>query len=77
MLGYRHLVQAIILLIWPERRFQIVDAGVDVLHGASMVGLVMLDPTLQRAASTSAASAAALNTLGVISIRTNGPTERD
>lgn len=76
-LGCRHLVQAIVLLIWPERRFQVVGAGVDVLHGASMVGLAVLDPTHQRAASTSAAGAAAWTTLGVISMRTNGPTERN
>ena len=70
VLGCRHLVQAIVLLIWPARRIQIVGAGVDVLHGASMVGLAILDPPHRKAASTSAAGAAAWTALAAISIRT-------
>ena len=73
VLGCRHLVQAIVLLIWPARRIQIVGAGVDVLHGASMVGLAILDPPHRKAASTSAAGAAAWTALAVISIRTKSP----
>jgi len=71
VLGCRHLIQAIVLLNWPERRVQMVGAGVDVLHGASMAGLAILDPVRRKAASMSAVGAAAWAALTVITIRTN------
>jgi hypothetical protein len=71
VLGCRHLVQATVLLLWPARRVQMVGVAVDVLHGASMAGLAVLDPMRRMAASTSAVDAGAWAAFGALSIRTS------
>ena len=69
VLGCRHIVQATVLLLSPRRGVQLAGAGVDVIHGASMAGLAVLDPRRRKAAATSAVDAAVWATLATLSIR--------
>ena len=66
--GCRHIAQATVLLLWPVRRVQLAGAEVDVLHGAGMAGLGVLDPARRKAASIGVADAFVWAALAAISI---------
>lgn len=56
ILGVRHLIQATVLASGSRRAHRL-GAPVDVLHGASMLGLALVVPSRRRQALTSAATA--------------------
>lgn len=58
VLGARHLLQEIVVLIVPSRTVRIGAAVTDALHAASMVGAAVLWPSYRRPALTSGAIAA-------------------
>lgn len=67
VLGARHCAQAVLSGGTPTPRVLATGAGVDAVHGLTMLVLAVLDPPRRRLALTSAALAAAFAAAGVIS----------
>src|SRR3954451_6113000 len=67
ILGARQLAEAAVLARCPQRRVLLLGAGVDALHGVSMLAVCALSPRRRRLAGASAAAAAVLAAWGVAS----------
>ncbi len=59
LLGVRHLAQGAVELAWPSADVLAGSAGVDALHGLSMLGLAAIREDYRRPALVSASLAAA------------------
>lgn len=59
LLGVRHLAQGVVELGWPRAGIMAGSAGVDALHGLSMIALASIKPEYRQPALVSAGLATA------------------
>ena len=68
VLGARHLAQAALEALVPDRRVRLAGIGVDLAHAASMVALAAWSPAGRRPALTSATVATSLAGLSAVGL---------